>query len=264
MDEKLWAEIDEKEPIPEHIRERMEQLRARRRTVPEDRLIKRPTMIEGIRKAGIVNTGVLDEVAKHIKAGMTTQQIDDIVVEYTHAHGGICAPYGFEGYPKSVCTSINEEVCHGIPSKLRKIHDGDIINVDATTIVDGYYADASGITSDMRKVIIEVKTREMVMTPDGQMADANDQSRTYGSVMIEGHKMTDLILDSISGYLPLYINFLADGSVIIFNMSNLKTRPITSKTRIYSKAAAKFDISARYLLDMSDAIITKINTQDVR
>ena len=133
-----------------------------------------------------------------------------------------------------------------------------------TRLGDGYYADASGITSDMRKVIIEVKTREMVMTPDGQMADANDPSRTYGSVMIEGHKMTDLILDSISGYLPLYINFLADGSVIIFNMSNLKMRPITSKTRIYSKAAAKFDISARYLLDMSDAIITKINTQDGR
>lgn len=132
-----------------------------------------------------------------------------------------------------------------------------------TRLGDGYYADASGITSDMRKVIIEVKTREMVMS-GGVMTDSKDPSKTYNSVMIEGHKMTDLILDSISGYLPLYINFLADGSVIIFNMSNLKTRPITSKTRIYSKAAAKFDISARYLLDMSDAIITKINAQDGR
>lgn len=132
-----------------------------------------------------------------------------------------------------------------------------------TRLGDGYYADASGITSDMRKVIIEVKTREMVMS-GGVMTDSKDPYKTYNSVMIEGHKMTDLILDSISGYLPLYINFLADGSVIIFNMSNLKTRPITSKTRIYSKAAAKFDISARYLLDMSDAIITKINTQDGR
>ena len=132
-----------------------------------------------------------------------------------------------------------------------------------TRLGDGYYADASGITSDMRKVIIEVKTREMVMS-GGILTDSKDPSKTYSSVMIEGHKMTDLILDSISGYLPLYINFLADGSVIIFNMSNLKTRPITSKTRIYSKAAAKFDISARYLLDMSDAIITKINTQDGR
>lgn len=132
-----------------------------------------------------------------------------------------------------------------------------------TRLGDGYYADASGITSDMRKVIIEVKTREMVMS-GGVMTDSKDPSKTYNSVMIEGHKMTDLILDSISGYLPLYINFLADGSVIIFNMSNLKTRPVTSKTRIYSKAAAKFDISARYLLDMSDAIITKINAQDGR
>ena len=160
MDEKLWDEIDEREPIPAHIYAKMEELRHRRQDVPEDRLIKRPTMIEGIRRAGVVNTGVLDEVAKRIHAGMTTQEIDDIVVEYTHAHGGICAPYGFEGYPKSVCTSINDEVCHGIPSKLRKIHDGDIINVDATTIVDGYYADASrmfmiGNVSDVRRKLVE-------------------------------------------------------------------------------------------------------------
>ena len=164
MDEKLWAEIDEKEPVADHILERMEELRRRRKELPDLSLIKRPTMIEGIRRAGEINTGVLDEVAKHIRAGTTTQDIDDIVAKYTHEHGGICAPYHYDGYPKSVCTSINDEVCHGIPSKLRRIHDGDIINVDATTILDGYYADASrmfmiGDVSDERRRLVEETKR---------------------------------------------------------------------------------------------------------
>ena len=133
----------ETEPIPEHIRAKMEECRRKHMIVPDDTLIKRPSQIEGIRKAGVVNTGVLDAVAAVIHDGMSTQQIDDIVVKYTQEHGGICAPYHFEGYPKSVCTSINDEVCHGIPARHRHLHDGDIINVDATTIVDGYYADAS-------------------------------------------------------------------------------------------------------------------------
>ena len=167
MDERLWAEIDEREPIPPHIYERMEELRRRRQEVVEDRLIKRPTMIEGIRKAGVVNTGVLDEVGKHIKAGMTTQDIDDIVREYTHAHGGICAPYGFEGYPKSVCTSLNNQVCHGIPSPDVILKEGDIINVDCSTILDGYFSDSSrmfliGEVSEEKKRLVRV-TKEAMM-----------------------------------------------------------------------------------------------------
>ena len=128
--------------------------------LPEEKYIKRPSQIEGIRKAGVINTGVLDEVAGKIHAGMSTQDIDNIVAEYTKAHGAICAPLNYEGYPKSVCTSINEEVCHGIPSRLKKLHDGDIINVDCTTILDGYYADASrmfmiGNVSPERKKLVE-------------------------------------------------------------------------------------------------------------
>ena len=135
MDEKLWREIDEKEPIPAHIYERMESMRKHHKLVIDDEYVKRPTMIAGIRKAGELNTAVLDEVARHIRAGMSTQEIDDIVREFTHAHGGICAPYQYEGYPKSVCVSVNNEVCHGIPSRLRKLHDGDIVNVDCTTVL---------------------------------------------------------------------------------------------------------------------------------
>ena len=103
---------------------------------------------------------MLDAVAEKIHEGMSTQEIDDIVVAVTHEHGGICAPYHFEGYPKSVCTSINEEVCHGIPARHRKLHSGDIVNVDCTTILDGYYADASrmfmiGSVSPQRKRLVE-------------------------------------------------------------------------------------------------------------
>ncbi len=154
--ERIWA----KEPVEKHILEKMEELRKEGKMVPDVSLLKRPSMIQGIKEAGVINTGVLDEVGKHIRVGMTTQEIDDIVAEYTKAHGAICAPLNYEGYPKSVCTSINEVVCHGIPSRLRKLHDGDIINVDCTTILNGYYADASrmfyvGNVSEERKRLVE-------------------------------------------------------------------------------------------------------------
>ena len=163
MDIKLWKEIDEKEPIPEHILEKMNELKKKGEILPKERYIKRPSMIEGIRKAGEINTCVLDEVGKHIRVGMNTQEIDDIVRDYTEAHGGICAPLHFEGYPKHTCTSINFEVCHGIPSRLIKLHDGDIVNVDCTTIVDGYYADASRmfmvgeVSAERKKLVAETK-----------------------------------------------------------------------------------------------------------
>lgn len=111
--------------------------------VPSRNLIKTPEQIEGIRRSGAVNTGVLDLVAKEIKAGMSTAEIDRMVYDYTVAHGAVPAPLNYEGFPKSVCTSINEVVCHGIPSEDEILQEGDIINVDVSTILDGYYSDAS-------------------------------------------------------------------------------------------------------------------------
>ncbi len=111
--------------------------------VPPRKLIKTEEQIEGIRLSGMVNTGVLDEVASKIHAGMSTEEIDRIVYEYTVAHGAIPAPLHYEGFPKSVCTSINEVVCHGIPSEFDILKEGDIINVDVSTILNGYYSDAS-------------------------------------------------------------------------------------------------------------------------
>lgn len=111
--------------------------------VPTRALIKTPEQIEGIRRSGEVNTGILDMLETKICAGMSTAEIDRLVYDFTTAHGAVPAPLNYEGFPKSVCTSINEVVCHGIPSEEEILEEGDIINVDVSTILDGYYSDAS-------------------------------------------------------------------------------------------------------------------------
>ena len=115
----------------------------RGKLVPTRQLIKTPEQIACIRMAGGLNTAVLDLVAEKIKPGMSTLEIDKLVYDYTTAHGGIPAPLNYEGFPNSCCTSINDVVCHGIPSADDILLEGDIVNVDCTTILDGYYADAS-------------------------------------------------------------------------------------------------------------------------
>lgn len=129
--------------------------------VPSRKLIKTPEQIEGIRRSGVVNTWVLDLVAQEIHAGMTTLEIDEMVYDYTVSHGAIPAPLNYEGFPKSVCTSINEVVCHGIPNEFDVLEEGDIINVDVSTILDGYYSDASrmfviGQTTPEKQKLVDV------------------------------------------------------------------------------------------------------------
>lgn len=128
---------------------------------PTRDLIKTPEQIEAIRRAGALNTAVLDEVAERIREGMSTEDIDRIVNEFTVRHGGIPAPLNYEGFPKSCCTSVNEVVCHGIPSEDVILEEGDIINVDCTTILNGYYADASrmfviGRTTAQKQRLVDV------------------------------------------------------------------------------------------------------------
>ena len=123
--------------------EKLASLKAMGHKIPTHKMIKNPAQIEGIREAGKVNNAILDEVAAKIKLGMSTEEINSIVVEATARLGGIAAPLNYEGFPKSVCTSINDQVCHGIPSEEDVLEDGDIINVDVTTIYKGFYADAS-------------------------------------------------------------------------------------------------------------------------
>ena len=111
--------------------------------VPDRSLLKTPEQIEMIKKSAELNTAVLDHVAAHIHAGMSTAEIDKLVYDFTTEHGGIPAPLNYEGFPKSVCTSINDQVCHGIPSGDVVLKDGDIINVDVSTILHGYFSDSS-------------------------------------------------------------------------------------------------------------------------
>ena len=111
--------------------------------VPTRELLKTKEQIEGIRHAGKINTMVLDKIAEVIKEGMSTEELNKIAHEYTIQLGGTPAPLNYHGFPKSICTSINEVVCHGIPSDDEVLKSGDIVNVDVTTIVNGYYADAS-------------------------------------------------------------------------------------------------------------------------
>lgn len=118
-------------------------LAAKGEIVPDRSLLKTPEQIEAIKKSAKLNTAVLDHVAEHIHIGMSTAEIDRLVYDFTVQHGGIPAPLNYEGFPKSVCTSINNVICHGIPDEHEFLEDGDIINVDVSTILDGYFSDAS-------------------------------------------------------------------------------------------------------------------------
>ncbi len=110
--------------------------------IPHPRLLKTAEQIDGIRKSSVLTKAVLDMVGERIKAGVTTNEINEWVHKYTVERGGIPAPLNYNGFPKSVCTSINDVICHGIPDET-VLKDGDIVNIDVTTILDGYYSDAS-------------------------------------------------------------------------------------------------------------------------
>ena len=99
--------------------------------------------IEKMRAAGRLAAALLDMIAREIRVGMSTAEIDRLVDEMTRAHGAVSAPFRYHGFPAHCCTSINDVVCHGIPDPNRILRDGDIINVDVTPILDGFHGDAS-------------------------------------------------------------------------------------------------------------------------
>ena len=157
--------------------------------VPTRDILKTIPQIEGSKKSARLNTAVLDHVAEHIHAGMSTEEIDRLVYDFTVSHGGIPAPLHYQGFPKSVCTSINNEVCHGIPDESIILEEGDIINVDVSTILDGYFSDASrmfmiGNVSERARKLVEV-TKECVelglaqAKPWNHLGDIADAINTY-------------------------------------------------------------------------------------
>lgn len=126
-------------------------------------ILKTPEQIAGIRKSGQLTREILDMLEERVQPGITTNQINEWVHEHTIKHGAYPAPLNYRGFPKSVCTSINNVICHGIPDDT-VLQDGDIINIDVTCILDGYYGDASrmyliGDVSEEARKLVQV-TRE--------------------------------------------------------------------------------------------------------
>ena len=146
--------------------ERMEDLAQQGFEVLPRTLLKTAADIEGIKASAEVNVGALDYVAAHIGIGTTTEEIDQWVYNYCIERDAVPADLNYEGFPKSVCTSINEVVCHGIPSSEDVLKEGDIVNVDMSTIKGGYFSDSSrmfciGEVDPEWKRLVEV-TRESV------------------------------------------------------------------------------------------------------
>lgn len=134
--------------------------------VPTHDMLKTREQIEGIKESSVINIAALDEAAKIIGPGVSTEEIDKLVYDVTTRMGGIPASLNYEGFPKSVCTSVNEVVCHGIPSPDRILQEGDIVNVDVSTVYRGYFSDSSrmfciGKVSEERERLVRV-TRECV------------------------------------------------------------------------------------------------------
>lgn len=140
--------------------EKIEEFEVQGFEIPDHSIIKTKEQIEKIKESAKINIAVLDYVAEHIREGVSTEEINTWVNNITYEMGGVPAPLNYEGFPKSVCTSINNEVCHGIPSKDVILKDGDIINVDVSTNLNGYYSDSSrmfciGNVSEENKALVK-------------------------------------------------------------------------------------------------------------
>ena len=140
-----------------------------------------------LRAAGRFNARLLDHLRPFVVPGVTTAELDRIAREYTLDHGHTPACLGYKGYPKTLCTSVNDVVCHGIPDD-RPLKNGDIVNVDATTVVDGYYGDSSetflvGDCSD--------EARRLVQATFEAMHVGIDACRPYGTVYEVGRAITE-------------------------------------------------------------------------
>lgn len=133
---------------------------------PPHKIINNTADVEGIKRAAVINSGALDLAGSLVKEGIDTLTMNDAIHEFITSHGAHPSCLGFENFPKSVCISVNNVVCHGIPSRQTILKSGDILNVDITTDLDGYFADASrmffvGEISPEAKRLIEV-TKEIM------------------------------------------------------------------------------------------------------
>lgn len=134
----------------------------------ESIIIKTPEQIEGIRRSSRLAAQALDFISDYVKAGVTTAYLDQLIDDFIARNGAVAATKGYNGFPKSCCISPNEVVCHGIPSEAIVLKEGDILNVDVTTILDGYYGDTSrmfavGEISAVARKLIEVTKHSLTL-----------------------------------------------------------------------------------------------------
>jgi len=143
------------------IDEQIEIYRLKGYEVPYRKLLKTKQQIEGIRESGKRNIALLDFIANYAVDGITTEELDRLIFEKTKELGGVPATLNFDGYPKSVCISINDVVCHGIPSDRIFLRNGDIVNIDVSTIYNGFFSDSSrmfciGAVSAEKQKLVDV------------------------------------------------------------------------------------------------------------
>jgi len=143
-----------------------------------------PEDFAGMRKAGRLAAEVLDMITAHVRPGVATNKLNELCHDMIIKRGGIPAPLGYKGYPKSVCTSVNHVVCHGIPDE-KKLHEGDIVNIDVTVIVDGWHGDTSRMFWVGDK--IPVKARRLTEITYTAMMNGIEQVRPGARLGDIGH-----------------------------------------------------------------------------
>jgi methionyl aminopeptidase len=150
--------------------------------------IHKPEDFAGMRLAGRLAAETLDMITPHVRVGVTTGELDRLCHEFITAHGAIPAPLNYRGYPKSICTSINHVVCHGIPGE-RRLEDGDVLNIDVTVVLDGWFGDSSrmyvaGEPSVKARKLMDVTYESMLrgiaaVRPGATLGDVGHAIQTY-------------------------------------------------------------------------------------
>ena len=152
-----------------------------------------PDEFAAMRKAGRLAAEILDFITPYVVPGVSTDELDRLCDDMTVAEGAISAPLGYRGYPKSICTSINHVVCHGIPSE-KRLQNGDIVNIDVTVIVDGWHGDSSrmfyaGKPAAKARRLVDITYESMMLGiaaagPDATLGDIGHAIQSYA----EGHR----------------------------------------------------------------------------
>ena len=147
---------------PIEIEQRIQELRKIKHTqLPPRKILRTREELAGIKASAEINTALLDYITPFVKAGVSTRELDTLVYQFTTDNGAIPAPLGYGDFPKSCCISINDVVCHGIPNEFDILEEGNIVNIDVSTIFKGYFSDASrmfmiGNVTDQARRLVEV------------------------------------------------------------------------------------------------------------